>query len=111
MDNTFISLTYKNLDQLYQAYMPFIDGGALFFSTYEKYKMNELVQVRITLLEYLVTEPFCCPVVWKTPVGSEGNKKPGVGLQLVGKEGCLVQKHIEQILVDYHSENTHSHTL
>lgn len=71
---------FKNLGQLYRAYMPFIKNGGLFFSSTQEFALGETVSVRFRLPDNDEWHSYEGLVVWCNPLGSQGGRPPGVGV-------------------------------
>jgi type IV pilus assembly protein PilZ len=95
---TVLSLTIKDKSALYAAYMPFIKGGGLFIPTNKDYKMGEEVFMLLTLLEEKEKIPVAGHVVWITPIGAQGNRAAGVGIQFSEKDSGVARNKIETLL-------------
>ena len=76
-----LSLTIKDKSALYAAYMPFIKGGGLFIPTKKSYHVGEEVFMLLTLMEETDKIPVAGKIVWITPVGAQGNRAAGIGVQ------------------------------
>ena len=107
---TVLSLTIKDKSALYAAYMPFLKGGGLFVPTNKTYKLGEEVFMLLTLLEDQEKIPVAGNVVWITPVGAQGNRAAGVGVQFSAKEDVARTK-IEAILGGVLQSNRPTHTM
>ena len=107
---TVLSLTIKDKSALYAAYMPFLKGGGLFVPTNKTYKLGEEVFMLLTLLEDQEKIPVAGNVVWITPVGAQGNRAAGVGVQFSAKEEVARTK-IEAILGGVLQSNRPTHTM
>ena len=93
-----MSLTIPDRKTLYISYMPFINGGGLFVPTDKLYKMDEEVFLILTLPKETERMQIAGKIVWITPKGAQGNKKPGVGVQLSGKDAAIARTKIEALL-------------
>lgn len=94
-----LSLALKDKGSLYNAYMPFVKGGAIFVPTPKRYFLGEEVFLLLTLPDSSERLPVAGKVVWVTPVGAQGNRVAGIGVQLPdGSEGESVRSKIEAIL-------------
>lgn len=94
-----LSLVVKDKPALYAAYMPFIKGGAVFVPTPKRYFLGDEVFVLLTLPESSERLPVAGKVVWTTPAGAQGNRPPGIGVQLAeGPEGEAMRNRIETLL-------------
>lgn len=107
---TVLSLTIKDKSALYAAYMPFIRGGGLFVPTNKSYTLGEEVFMLLTLLEDQEKIPVAGNVIWITPIGAQGNRAAGVGVQFSAKEDVARTK-IEAILGGVLQSNRPTHTM
>ena len=76
-----LSLTINDKAVLYSAYMPFLENGGLFVPTNKKYSIGDEVFMLLTLMDDPEKIPIAGRVVWVTPVGAQGNRQAGVGVQ------------------------------
>ncbi len=76
-----MSLTIKDSSSLYDSYMPFIKGGGLFIPTPKQYKLGDEVFIRLTLMDEAEKIPVPGKVIWVTPIGSQGGRLAGIGVQ------------------------------
>ncbi|ABQ13171.1 PilZ domain-containing protein [Dichelobacter nodosus] len=90
-----IRLTISDTRELYQAFMPFVDGCGLFFATEETYKIEQEVFVLITLPENM--GKFAAPgrIVWLNPPKKAVKRVPGIGIQIRGREVEKIRETIE----------------
>ena len=107
---TVLSLTIKDKSALYAAYMPFLRGGGLFVPTNKTYSLGEEVFMLLTLLDEHEKLPVAGNVVWITPVGAQGNRAAGVGVQFSAKDD-LARTKIEAILGGVLQSNRPTHTM
>ena len=107
---TVLSLTIKDKSALYAAYMPFLKSGGLFVPTNKEYKMGEEVFMLLTLLEDREKVPVAGKVVWITPVGAQGNRAAGVGIQFSDKD-TVARTKIEVILGGVLKSERPTHTM
>ncbi|GAB3346066.1 PilZ domain-containing protein [Marilutibacter aestuarii] len=76
-----LTLAIKDKAALYSAYMPFLRGGGIFVQTPKRYFIGDEVFLMLTLPESGERMPVAGKVVWVTPVGAQGNRPSGVGVQ------------------------------
>ena len=76
-----LSLSIKDKTALYQSYMPFLKNGGLFVPKKKQYAIGDEVFILLTLMEDNDRVPVAGKVVWVTPVGSQGNRMAGIGVQ------------------------------
>lgn len=76
-----LSVSIKDKQALYEAYMPFVKHGGLFIATKKEYALGNEVFVLLSLLDEKEKLPFAGRVVWVTPKGAQGNRQAGIGVQ------------------------------
>ncbi|NOQ64753.1 MAG: pilus assembly protein PilZ [Methyloprofundus sp.] len=106
-----LSLSIKEKNALYTAYMPFVDNGGLFIPTKRIYKMGQEVFMLLDLMEEQERLPVAGEVIWITPIGAEGNKLPGIGVQFSSQDGGLIRSKIETYLAGTASSVRVTHTM
>ncbi len=94
-----LSLALKDKAGLYNAYMPFVKGGGVFVPTPKRYFLGDEVFLLLTLPESSERLPVAGKVVWVTPVGAQGNRTAGIGVQFAEtSEGEAIKNRIETML-------------
>ncbi len=94
-----LSLAVKDKAQLYTAYIPYVQGGGIFVPTPKKYALGDEVFLLLTLPESSERLPVAGKVVWITPVGAQGNRAAGIGVQFSRTpEGLAVKERVESLL-------------
>lgn len=88
-----ISVSLKDRTTLYNAYMPFVKGGGLFFESSKQVKLGDEIFVLLQLLDSPEPIPVSAKVIWITPKGSTVFR-PGIGIQL-GAENRELMNQIE----------------
>lgn len=84
---------------LYSAYMPFVKGGGLFAQTPNRLPLGQAVFMMVTLPGSSEKLPVSGKVCWVTPVGAQGNRPSGVGVQFdETAEGFQLKSKIESLL-------------
>jgi type IV pilus assembly protein PilZ len=107
-----LSLQIKDKLALYQSYMPFIKGGALFVPTPKKYSLGDDVFLLLSLMEEKDRLPIPGRVVWVTPNGAQGNRQAGIGVAFPeGAEGEVVRTKIESFLAGALGSDKPTHTM
>lgn len=91
-----IRLNFKDTRELYQAYMPFIEGCGIFFATDESYSMEQEVFVFLQLPGELGKFAVSGRVVWLNPSRKVSKRVPGIGIQLRGKDVPKIRETIEE---------------
>lgn len=87
-----MSLAIQDEASLYEAYMPFISGGGLFVPTHKHYNLGDDVFIRLSLMDEPEKIPVPGRVVWVTPVGAQGGKPAGIGIQFNDPTGSVKAK-------------------
>ena len=87
-----LSLTIKDAADLHSAYMPFLENGGLFAPTNKKYSIGDEVFMQLTLAGDPEKIPIAGRVVWVTPVGAQGNRQAGVGVQFSERDVSAIAK-------------------
>ena len=90
-----LSLTIKDKNALYAAYMPFVKGGGLFIPTNKAYSVSDEVFMLITLMDEKEKLPVAGRIIWITPRGAEGNRATGIGVQFSDQDhGEIGRAHV-----------------
>lgn len=106
-----LSLTIKDKNALYAAYMPFVENGGLFIPTSKQYKMGDEVFMLLSLMEEKERLPVAGKIIWITPVGAEGNRAAGIGVQFSKQDGGTARKKIETYLAGALKSEKPTHTM
>ncbi|MGV6852706.1 MAG: PilZ domain-containing protein [bacterium] len=107
-----LTLTIKDKGALYNAYMPFINGGGLFVPTAKQYALSDEVFILLTLMEDKSRMPIAGKVIWVTPPGSQGNRTAGIGVQFSpGNDAEAARTKIESHLVGTLNLERATHTM
>jgi type IV pilus assembly protein PilZ len=107
-----LTLAIKDKAALYSAYMPFIRSGGLFVTTARRYFIGDEVFMLVTLPESNERMPVAGKVVWVTPLGAQGNRPAGIGVQFNDTaEGEAVKGKIEALLAGQLSSDRPTHTM
>ena len=79
--------------------MPFVKNGGVFVPTPKRYFVGDEVFVLLTLPDSSERLPVAGKVVWVTPVGAQGARTAGIGVQFAdNNEGEAVKSKIETLL-------------
>ena len=105
-----LSLTIKDKAVLYSAYMPFLENGGLFVPTNKKYSIGDEVFMLLTLMDDPEKIPIAGRVVWVTPVGAQGNRQAGVGVQF-SEQDTSANAKIENQLGGALNSERQTHTM
>ncbi len=106
-----LSLTIKDKNALYAAYMPFVRNGGLFVPTSRSYELGDEVFMLLSLLEELERIPVAGRVVWITPKGAEGYRAAGVGIQFGDEDQGATRNKIETLLAGMIQSERPTHTM
>jgi type IV pilus assembly protein PilZ len=106
-----LSLTIKDKNALYAAYMPFLKGGGIFIPSTRPYKLGEEVFMLLSLMESKEKIPVAGHVVWITPKGAQGSRTAGVGVQFNEKDSGLARSKIENALGGALNSDRPTHTM
>jgi len=78
-----IYLEFISERELYQAYMPFLKNGGLFYKTNAKFDLGSDVTVEVSLPDSLDNSEIQGKICWLTPVGAQNGTPPGVGISFI----------------------------
>jgi type IV pilus assembly protein PilZ len=106
-----LSLTIKDKNALYAAYMQFVKNGGLFIPTSKKYKIGDEVFMLLSLMEETERLPVAGKIIWITPVGAEGNRAAGIGVQFSDQDGGMARNKIEGYLGAALKSDKPTHTM
>ena len=106
-----LSLTIKDKSALYAAYMPFVKNGGLFIPTPKVYKVGDEVFMLLTLMEEAEKIPIAGKIVWITPIGAQGNRASGIGVQFSDQDKGTARNKIETYLAGALKADRPTHTM
>ncbi|MCS4503333.1 hypothetical protein KBTX_01945 [wastewater metagenome] len=106
-----LSLSIRDKNALYAAYMGFIRNGGLFVPTTKRYEIGDEVFILLTLMEESEKIPVVGRVVWITPQGAQGNRTAGIGVQFTEKDGGPARNKIETYLAGTLESERPTHTM
>ena len=107
-----LTLAIKDKAALYSAYMPYLKYGGIFVATPKRYFLGDEVFLLLTLPESSERMPVAAKVVWVTPVGAQGNRPAGIGVQFnESAEGEAVKGKIESLLAGTLNSDRATHTM
>ncbi len=95
-----INCSFNDQNSLYLAYMPFVKNGGLFIRNYQNIKVGTHVLLTIHLYNENGSDKVEAKVIWLTPIGAQGNKPAGVGVQFLGENHQDFRYKIETKLAD-----------
>lgn len=106
-----LSFAIKDKNALYASYMSFVENGGLFIPTANHYALGDEIFLLLQLMDELDRIPVAGKVVWVTPVGAEGNRAAGVGVQFSDQDKGAARNKIEQYLVGMLEGERPTHTM
>ena len=106
-----LSLSIKDKNALYAAYMTFVPNGGLFVSTDRKYEMGEEIFVLLNLMGETERLPVSGKIIWITPDGAEGYRSTGIGFAFSEKDGGIAKNKIETFLAGTTESSRATHTM
>jgi type IV pilus assembly protein PilZ len=106
-----LSLTIKDKSALYAAYMPFIKGGGLFIPTKKSYALGDEVFMLLTLMDEPEKIPVAGKIIWITPIGAQGNRATGIGVQFSDQDDGAARNKIETYLAGALEADRPTHTM
>jgi len=106
-----LSLAIKDKSSLYAAYMPFVKNGGLFIPTNKVYKLGDEVFMLLTLMDETEKLPVAGKIVWVTPMGAQGARIAGIGVQFSNQDNGGVRNKIEAYLAGALKSERQTHTM
>lgn len=106
-----LSLTIKDKNALYAAFMPYLKNGGLFVPTAKPYRLGDEVFMLLTLMDEAEKLPIAGKVVWITPQGAEGNRTAGIGVQFSELDKGQTRHKIENYLAAALQSDRQTHTM
>ena len=106
-----LSLTIKDKNALYAAYMQFVKNGGLFIPTNKKYRLGDEVFMLLTLMEETEKLPVAGKIIWITPAGAQGNRAAGIGVQFSDQDDGAARNKIEGFLAGALESDRPTHTM
>ncbi len=106
-----LSLSIKDKNALYMAYMPFVTNGGLFIPTSRQYEMGQEVFMLLNLMDETERLPIAGKIIWITPPGSEGFRAVGVGVQFSDQDNGISRNKIENYLAGSLEHDRVTHTM
>ncbi len=107
-----LSLNIRERTALYAAFMPWVHGGGIFIPTNRAYKLGDVVFMLLSLMDDANRIAVQGKVVWVTPLGVQGNRAQGIGVQFTNDEtGSSAKARIEAILGGLLAQQRATHTM
>lgn len=95
-----LSLSIRDVGELYSAYMPFIRHGGLFIPTQRHYQLGDEIMMLLHLMDENERIPVVGNVIWITPRQAESQRAQGVGIQFDEQESKALKARIVCYLID-----------
>ncbi|MGB1237770.1 MAG: PilZ domain-containing protein [Pseudomonadales bacterium] len=92
MSHGILTVILRQKEELYEAYMPFVQGGGIFVATNRPFRLGEEVFVLLQLMEEEDKTPITGKVIWMTPKSPQNGTKQGIGIQISSEDADLVRK-------------------
>lgn len=92
-----LALEIKDDAELYEHYMSFVEGGALFVPTKKNHELGDDIFFLLSIYLHSEPIPMTGTVVWVAHRGSGSPKREGVGVQFTADQAEL-KIQIEQAL-------------
>lgn len=106
-----IPVRFKNLDQLYKSYMPFLRNGGLFIPTRRRYLMGQEIMIVVQLPEEDHSLSVAGIVSWVNTENATGHKKQGIGVEFADGNGISLRAKIDALLSDRADSEMPTYTL
>lgn len=106
-----LSLNIKDKSALYAAYMPYVKGGGIFVPSNKPYRLGDEVFLLLTLMDNKEKIPVAGHVVWITPIGAQGGRAAGIGIQFSEKDSGTARNKIETLLAGHLHSDRATHTM
>jgi type IV pilus assembly protein PilZ len=106
-----LSFAIKDKAALYAAYMPFVRNGGLFIPTSKRYRLGDELFLLLQLMEEKERIPVAGTIIWITPIGAEGNRQIGVGIQFSDQDKGDARRKIEEYLAGSLEAERPTHTM
>ncbi|MGH1539470.1 MAG: PilZ domain-containing protein [Arenicella sp.] len=106
-----ISISIKDKQALYMAYMPFITNGGLFIPSAKNYKIDDEVFLLLKVMDEPDKIPIAGRVVWVTPENAQDNRSKGVGIQFNDEDAGMIVNMIETKLGASLKSQRRTHTM
>jgi len=106
-----LHLTISDKMALHSVYMPFVKGGGFFVPTPRQFRLGDEVFVLVSLWDETDPVPVLGHVIWVTPMGAQGKRAAGIGVQFKPKENDALRARIEDLLAGLSKSDRVTHTL
>ena len=106
-----LTLTIRDRNALYAAFMPFVKNGGIFVPTTKEYQLGDEVFLLLSILDERERLPVAGRVIWITPRGAQGSRVQGIGVQFADGDNGVTRTKIETLLVGMPPGDKPTHTM
>ena len=106
-----LTIIVEDKDDLYAAYMPFLENGGIFIQTTKDYSLGDEVFMLLSLIDEPEKLPIAGKVTWITPRNAQANRKAGIGIQFSHQDKGATRVKIENMLVGRLDSEKATHTM
>ena len=107
-----IPIALRTKAELYQAWMPFIQGGGLFVPSGRSHALGEEVFLLLAFMQEPEKIPLRGTVAWINPPNTSGGRPQGIGVKLQSDPATdELRKRIEQVLTGVMNSPRPTHTI
>lgn len=92
-----VKIEFKNTQQLYGHYLPFVTNGAVFFIHPQPVELGDMIKASVMLPDDIEPTVFEGAIVWVNPMGAQGGRPVGFGVALP-PEQIKLRSEIEKLL-------------
>ncbi len=111
MGKRIIMFDFPTINDLYNSYMPFVIHGGIFIPTKEVFEIGEAVGLDLRIMEEPDRQTLAGQVIWLTPLGAQGGKPAGIGIQFEEALGPELRNRIETHLAGKLKSANSTHTM
>lgn len=106
-----ISISIKDKQALYMAYMPFIKNGGIFVQSKKDYQLGNEVFLLLKLKGESEQISVAGKVIWVTPENAQDSRSRGVGIQFGSQDSKTIISKIETKLGASLKSKRRTHTM
>lgn len=106
-----ISVSIKDKQALYMAYMPFIRNGGIFIQSKKNYQLSEEVFLLLKIMDEPDQIPIAGKIIWVTPDNAQDSRSKGIGIQFNEDDSNMIISKIETKLGASLKSKRRTHTM
>ena len=107
-----IPLALRTKGEVYQAWMPFLQGGGLFVPSTREHVLGEEIFLLLTFMQEPAKTPLRGTVAWINPAHASGGRPQGIGVRIQPEPAWEeLRKRIESTLAGVINSPRPTHTL